>query len=73
MRFLLIDQITAYAPENFIKGIKNITMSEDFLEFHFPKNPVMPGVMLLIGATAVFFTVRSRNRRLAAQKQEGSG
>lgn len=22
-------------------------MSEDFLEFHFPKNPIMPGVLLL--------------------------
>jgi 3-hydroxyacyl-[acyl-carrier-protein] dehydratase len=22
-------------------------MSEDFFEFHFPKNPIMPGIMLL--------------------------
>lgn len=33
---------------------------------------VLPGVLLLVGATAVFFTVRGRNRRLAAQRQEGS-
>jgi 3-hydroxyacyl-[acyl-carrier-protein] dehydratase len=30
-----------------IKGIKNVAMSEDFLEYHFPKNPIMPGVLLL--------------------------
>ncbi len=47
MRYLLIDHITEYKPGESIKGIKNVAMSEDFLEFHFPKNPIMPGVMLL--------------------------
>lgn len=32
----------------------------------------MPIVLLFIGAIAVFFTVRNRNRKLAAQQQEGS-
>lgn len=32
---------------------------------------LIPGVLLLIGAIAVFFTVRNRNKKLAAQ-QEGS-
>jgi|SRR5271169_6382668 len=47
MRFLLIDHILEWKAGESIKGIKNITMSEDFLEFHFPKNPIMPGVLLL--------------------------
>jgi 3-hydroxyacyl-[acyl-carrier-protein] dehydratase len=47
LRYLLVDHITEYKPGESIKGIKNIAMSEDFLEFHFPKNPIMPGVMLL--------------------------
>jgi 3-hydroxyacyl-[acyl-carrier-protein] dehydratase len=47
MRYLLIDHITDYKAGELIKGIKNVAMSEDFLEFHFPKNPIMPGVMLL--------------------------
>jgi 3-hydroxymyristoyl/3-hydroxydecanoyl-(acyl carrier protein) dehydratase len=34
-------------PGNRITGVKNVAMSEDFLEFHFPKNPIMPGIMLL--------------------------
>ena len=51
MRYLLIDHITEWESGKSIKGIKNVAMSEDFLEFHFPKNPIMPGVMLLEGLT----------------------
>jgi 3-hydroxyacyl-[acyl-carrier-protein] dehydratase len=51
MRYLLIDHITGWKPGEHIKGIKNIAMSEDFLEFHFPKNPIMPGVLLLEALT----------------------
>jgi len=47
VRYLLIDHITEYIPDESIRGIKNVAMSEDFLEFHFPKNPIMPGVLLL--------------------------
>ena len=46
MRYLLVDHITEIS-EDFIKGVKNITMSEDFLELHFPDQPVMPGALLL--------------------------
>lgn len=47
MRYLLIDRITEWKADEKIQGIKNVAMSEDFLEFHFPKNPVMPGVLLI--------------------------
>jgi cytochrome c-type biogenesis protein CcmH len=32
---------------------------------------LMPGVLLGIGAIAVFFTVRNRNHKLAAERQKG--
>ena len=51
MRYLLVDRILEWKPGESIRGIKNVAMSEDFLEFHFPKNPVMPGVMLLEALT----------------------
>ena len=51
MRYLLIDHITEFKHGEFIKGVKNVAMSEDFLEFHFPQNPIMPGVMLLEALT----------------------
>ena len=47
MRYLLVDRIVDWQRGESIKGIKNVAMSEDFLEFHFPKAPVMPGVLLL--------------------------
>ncbi len=51
MRYLLVDHITEWKPGELIRGVKNVAMSEDFLEFHFPKNPIMPGVMLLEALT----------------------
>jgi cytochrome c-type biogenesis protein CcmH len=33
---------------------------------------LLPAILLGLGAIALFFTVRSRNRKLAAQRQEGS-
>jgi 3-hydroxyacyl-[acyl-carrier-protein] dehydratase len=47
MRYLLVDRVTGWEPGEAITGVKNVAMSEDFLEFHFPKNPIMPGIMLM--------------------------
>ena len=47
MRYLLIDRIDEWKKGEKIRGVKNIAMSEDFLEFHFPGRPVMPGVLLI--------------------------
>jgi 3-hydroxyacyl-[acyl-carrier-protein] dehydratase len=47
MRYLLVDRILEWKGNQKIKGLKNVSMTEDFLEFHFPKNPVMPGILLI--------------------------
>ena len=47
MRCLLIDKITSLETGSKISGIKNVTMSENFLQDHFPGFPVMPGVLQL--------------------------
>ena len=49
MRYMLVDRVTAWEAGASIEGVKNITMSEDFLEFHFPRFPVMPGALILEG------------------------
>jgi len=47
VRYLLVDRIAEVEQGKRITGVKNVAMSEDFFEFHFPKNPVMPGIMML--------------------------
>ena len=51
MRFLLIDRILAYTKEKSAVGSKDVTMSEDFLADHFPRFPVMPGVLQIEAIT----------------------
>ncbi len=45
--FLLIDRVLDYEPEKYLRGIKNVTINEPFFQGHFPRLPVMPGVLIL--------------------------
>lgn len=47
MRFTLIDRITDLQIGERISAVKSVTMSEDYLQDHFPLFPVMPGVLML--------------------------
>lgn len=47
MRFSLIDRIVEIEPGVKISAIKALALSEGYLEDHFPKFPVMPGVLML--------------------------
>jgi 3-hydroxymyristoyl/3-hydroxydecanoyl-(acyl carrier protein) dehydratase len=49
MRFFLIDRITHWQVGQSAEAIKNIALSEDFFDDHFPRRPVMPGVLILEG------------------------
>ena len=49
VRFLLIDRITSWQPGVSATAIKNISLSEDFFDDHFPLKPIMPGVLILEG------------------------
>jgi 3-hydroxyacyl-[acyl-carrier-protein] dehydratase len=42
MRFFLIDKITHWKPGVNGRAVKNIALSEDFFEDHFPLKPIMP-------------------------------
>lgn len=44
--FLLVDKIIELT-DNYVVGVKNVTMNEPFFQGHFPKNPVMPGVLIV--------------------------
>jgi len=47
MRFILIDKILSYEKGKSAMGIKEVSMTEDFFSDHFPKFPIMPGVLQL--------------------------
>ena len=47
MRYYLVDRISQWDVNKSIRGVKNVAMTEDFLQYHFPRRPTMPGVLLL--------------------------
>jgi len=47
MRFQLIDRIDAHDPGKFLRGSKYLSLGEEYLADHFPRFPVMPGVLML--------------------------
>lgn len=49
MRFFLFDKITRWEIGVAAEAIKNVALSEDFFDDHFPRRPVMPGVLVLEG------------------------
>lgn len=49
MRFFLIDRITRWDVGSSAEGLKNVALSEDYFDDHFPRHPVMPGVLILEG------------------------
>ena len=49
MRFFLIDKITHWQPGVSGRAVKNIALSEDFFDDHFPLKPIMPGALIVEG------------------------
>lgn len=51
MRYSLIDRITELVPGERVRAVKNVSLSEEYLQDHFPKFPVLPGVFMLEALT----------------------
>ena len=51
MYFSLIDKIDELEPGKSIVATKSLAMSEEYLRDHFPKFPVMPGVLMIESMT----------------------
>lgn len=45
--FLLVDRVVDYAPNDWLKAVKNVTINEPFFQGHFPEHPIMPGVLIV--------------------------
>jgi 3-hydroxyacyl-[acyl-carrier-protein] dehydratase len=47
MRFQLIDRVDGFEPGKSLKAAKFLALGEEYLADHFPRFPVMPGVLML--------------------------
>lgn len=45
--FLLVDRVIEYTPGLSVVAIKNVTINDNFFPGHFPKRPIMPGVLMI--------------------------
>ncbi len=45
--FLMIDQVQDVIADGSAVGIKNVTINEPYFQGHFPRQPVMPGVLIV--------------------------
>lgn len=45
--FLLVDRVLEYEVGKHIVALKNVTYNEPFFIGHFPRHPVMPGVLVI--------------------------
>ena len=47
VQFTLIDRIVELEENRRLVAVKGLSLAEDYLEYHFPRFPVMPGVLML--------------------------
>ncbi|MBN1298180.1 MAG: 3-hydroxyacyl-ACP dehydratase FabZ [Actinobacteria bacterium] len=65
--FLLIDEVTDIIPGKKITAVRYVRQEEYYFKGHFPKNPIMPGVLLLeaiaqAGAVAALVLPENRGK-----------
>jgi len=59
MRFTLLDRVLEIDPGKSITAIKTVSLAEEYLGDHFPRFPVLPGVLMLEAMTqAAAWTIR---------------
>lgn len=44
---LLVDRVTDFEHNKWLKAYKNVSINEDIFNGHFPQKPIFPGVMIL--------------------------
>lgn len=47
LRFFLVDKIWQVSPGESVRGVKNVTLSDEILQDHFPDHPVYPGTLIV--------------------------
>jgi 3-hydroxyacyl-[acyl-carrier-protein] dehydratase len=68
--FLLIDRIIEFERLKRIVALKNVSINEPFFQGHFPRAPIMPGVLVIeamaqAGAVLMLSELPDREKKLA--------
>ena len=66
--FLFIDKVTEIVPDCTAIGIKNVSMNEPFFQGHFPRHPIMPGVLIIeaMAQTSAILVIETTGKRAGA-------
>jgi 3-hydroxyacyl-[acyl-carrier-protein] dehydratase len=59
--FLMIDRVVELEVDQHAVGLKNVSINESFFQGHFPRKPVMPGVLIIeaMAQTAAVLVVKT--------------
>lgn len=68
MRFLLVDSILEWEPGKRARGVKNVSLSEDFFDDHFPLKPIMPGALIIEGMAQLSGILLEESMKLSGKK-----
>ena len=67
--FLMIDRAVDVVPDESATGIKNVSINEAYFHGHFPRRPVMPGVLIIeaMAQTAAVLVVATLGPAMAGK------
>jgi UDP-N-acetylglucosamine acyltransferase len=72
---LLVDAVEEYEPGRRLVAVKNVTVSEEFFQGHFPGTPLMPGVLMIetLSQVAALLLLSDHGERPASQAGPSRG
>ena len=67
--FLMIDRVLEVVPGESALGLKNVSINEHYFQGHFPRRPVMPGVLIVeaMAQTAAVLVVKTLGPEMAGK------
>ena len=67
--FLMIDRVIEVVPDESAIGLKNVSINESYFQGHFPRRPVMPGVLIIesMAQTAAVLVVKTLGPAMAGK------
>ena len=67
--FLMIDRVISVVPGESAVGLKNVSINESYFQGHFPRRPVMPGVLIIesMAQTAAVLVVKTLGPAMAGK------